>query len=702
MQNVEEFYFGDSDSASEKSLKSPTNAAFVSVLENCKLENFSSYRYTNSPSDPELDVTTTAPPQYLPSIPEAIVHLKLLKAFEVMKKHVIGSDNITNLDEYKTKQWQIFVTNACRRFIIFLSALKEIEIPECGNEEKEVFEHGNIKHDKFISIMKNLMPPLDVIMVWHAFLLNPKSFYDVAIKNKIFHIANYPFPLHLIDQFIDDSTFEFKVPSSYKDNYLSVLEKFTKDPIDLEYDYNKTSMFEHLVCIYCPICRKQVTDMFPITNDANTGFADKELDVPNIEHNKSECYHSIPASFTHDELRKMMLKHDITEFSPLQGTHKYFTHVICNPRFKNRKGLLISYDVSKTVEDSWDNEKNLTDLIRSVAAKHRNYVEFNPIYLTVPKGVEIGEDLVGCVLRQERFVEKMNKIDWLHSPLIFKSMSESAIRYLRFFEMLTDINLKQILVPTLDIDLLWHTHQLTMYGYFRDCRSSAIHSVIDHDDKIDEGRLDDGFTFTSKRYKLLYKEDYSICYCLYCTSKRTVPLSKLTKFFKTKRRSQRELETIKANPLYGEGVSLSHISTHNSIQLPTPVAKARREKDKNKTNWEDNTYIDYPFMFVILPGSPVTDGHFYGDGLCSSILTSCASVAGTCCNMGATDGAACVGAGLVAGACGNANIGGTVFEIGGVCGANNNNTLSCAGNAACAGSGGGNCAGGGSNNPFGN
>ena len=23
-----------------------------------------------------------------------------------------------------------------------------------------------------------------------------------------------------------------------------------------------------------------------------------------------------------------------------------------------------------------------------------------------------------------------------------------------------------ILVPTLDIDLLWHTHQLSMYGYF--------------------------------------------------------------------------------------------------------------------------------------------------------------------------------------------------------------------------------------------
>ena len=61
------------------------------------------------------------------------------------------------------------------------------------------------------------------------------------------------------------------------------------------------------------------------------------------------------------------------------------------------------------------------------------------------------------------------------------------MRYSRFFEMLTDANLRQMLVPTLDIDLVWHTHQLTMYGYFRDCRGSPVHTVIDHDDKVDEG-----------------------------------------------------------------------------------------------------------------------------------------------------------------------------------------------------------------------
>ena len=37
----------------------------------------------------------------------------------------------------------------------------------------------------------------------------------------------------------------------------------------------------------------------------------------------------------------------------------------------------------------------------------RDYLQFNLIHLTVPNNtISIGEDLVGCVLRQESFVKK--------------------------------------------------------------------------------------------------------------------------------------------------------------------------------------------------------------------------------------------------------------------------------------------------------
>ena len=40
-----------------------------------------------------------------------------------------------------------------------------------------------------------------------------------------------------------------------------------------------------------------------------------------------------------------------------------------------------------------------------------------------------------------------------------------------------------------------------MYGYFHDCLNSPCHSAIDHNDKIEEAKLDNGFEYTSKAYK---------------------------------------------------------------------------------------------------------------------------------------------------------------------------------------------------------
>lgn len=355
----------------------------------------------------------------------------------------------------------------------------------------------------------------------------------------------------------------------------------------------------------------------------------------------------------------------------------------------------------------------MDDILKSLNAKHRrelvrqrillrNYLQYNLISLTVRGGVQVGEDLVGCVLRQERFVEKMNKLDWLHSPLVFKSLQEAVLRYSRFFEMLTDANLRQMLVPTLDIDLAWHTHQLTMYGYFRDCRGSAVHTVIDHDDKVDEGRLDDGFSFTAKRYKQLYKEEYSVCFCLYCTSKRSDSLRKFSQFFKTKKQTKKEEYLRQSHPLFSRGEGFSHISAHNSVRLPTELASSRREK--KPAPWADNTYLLYttPLLFVVPPIAPITEGQcdFYGNGLCTSATTLCSSIGGTCCNIApcsGNGGAACFGTGLNPSNYGHARIGGSVVEIGGVCGADNNSTSAgCVGASGCSGGAAGNCTGGGS------
>jgi hypothetical protein len=65
-----------------------------------------------------------------------------------------------------------------------------------------------------------------------------------------------------------------------------------------------------------------------------------------------------------------------------------------------------------------------------------------------------GIDLVGAVLRQGTFVQKMHKLDWLHSPNIMSTVQRLIVKYHRFVRLAAE-HPKQTVVPTLDIDLAW-------------------------------------------------------------------------------------------------------------------------------------------------------------------------------------------------------------------------------------------------------
>lgn len=52
------------------------------------------------------------------------------------------------------------------------------------------------------------------------------------------------------------------------------------------------------------------------------------------------------------------------------------------------------------------------------------------------------------------------------------------------------------LVPTVAIDMVWHTHQMHPKRYAREC-SAIAGMVLDHDDTAEEDALDAGFRTTS-------------------------------------------------------------------------------------------------------------------------------------------------------------------------------------------------------------
>lgn len=64
-------------------------------------------------------------------------------------------------------------------------------------------------------------------------------------------------------------------------------------------------------------------------------------------------------------------------------------------------------------------------------------------------------DLVGAVIRQGSFIEKMHSIDWIHSPALDATMTRLIAKYGRYFEILEKFP-GQVAVPTLDVDLAWY------------------------------------------------------------------------------------------------------------------------------------------------------------------------------------------------------------------------------------------------------
>lgn len=127
-------------------------------------------------------------------------------------------------------------------------------------------------------------------------------------------------------------------------------------------------------------------------------------------------------------------------------------------------------------------------------------------------------DLCGAVIRQGSFIEKMITIDWLHSPSASNTMARLLAKYHRFFGIMAAHPTK-VAVPTLDVDLAWHTHQLSPSSYYvySIMRTSKL---IDHDDKIEESALSTSFEWTSKVYQETYGEVYSECTCWYCEGKQ--------------------------------------------------------------------------------------------------------------------------------------------------------------------------------------
>jgi Glycine-rich domain-containing protein-like len=119
-------------------------------------------------------------------------------------------------------------------------------------------------------------------------------------------------------------------------------------------------------------------------------------------------------------------------------------------------------------------------------------------------------DLVAASLRQREFATKItsNECAGIDTPV---ALSNATVRYHKFLLLMKrvkNVKRKVALVPTLDIDLCWHTHQLQAPSYRKWC-VEHLGAAINHDDTVGKDTLDTGLKETNAAWSKAYRESYT-------------------------------------------------------------------------------------------------------------------------------------------------------------------------------------------------
>lgn len=681
----------------------------------------------------------------VPSNDECIAHLKFLSVLASLREDISETDGLFGIYDasagafgsnwekasakIREKRWAVYVARAVDRFESWFNFLPKSSVGsgQGGRLRMEDILNGrkferlvDTAHPK-LTWTADSMPPLDVLIVLHSFMLNPRNFLEDCIRQTKMMLWHAGFPWTQVDACIDPETFIY-TPTAAS---IATFEAGTSRSWDNLYD----SPVKQVSCPGCDaILKCNWTDGNLGTNvdyafEGCRGFADKEFRV---------ACESCNIHITHEMLRLKKFRHDIERLQnlnlPLPGTilsvkgmPKATTSVAPAKEdvlFPNRLVLAgLGQDLNSLTHPRNLEHQNMTAVRKAFekALQSRQLVSeakkstFPSKKLDFDQKVAIRRmmsrywensspfalDLVGAVLRQGVFVNKMKGIDWIHSPALESTMTRLRKKYTIFFQIMAE-NPGHIAVPTLDVDLAWHTHQLTPSAYFAYSVHKMSDEFVDHDDKIDENKLSDAFEWTSKRYqKITGGEVYSECTCWYCEAIRESHNNQsVFSSTETSRAKSRALDLHDRNDISGNMEKSPHISAHNAVRGQSLAASKIAARQQMKLDADYNRAVykarsagkkpptkneyamayvwGYPMyvpMYAPYTADPCITGSMYS---CNpSCMNTSLGAAGNC----------------VSGACGGS------VSFGGCC-----STSACGGGSAgggCSGGGGGGGSGGG-------
>ena len=355
--------------------------------------------------------TTSSDMTRLPNIAECATHLELLETFYVLRQKILRSETVDGVFGISPNPQQKTGRHGDTKLL----------------KDQTLWERRQVKWPKFIEIAvirfliwrdlcerdvsKYKTPPVDVLMVWHAFLLNPRLFRVHCGEGSFFRRQ---FPWSRVHKAINNSDWTFVMPQEAAETF-----------------------------------------------EEGTGLSSDLLE----------------------------------ELSDWKASHEEFN------------SELVGSMASLTLED----HPRIPDWVAALPAEDQVRRHFDALHL-IDSGLAV--QFRDAVPRQASFVDKMNAHMWIRSPGLPGTLNRAVDRYSKFLRLMK-LYPTTMFVPTLDIDLAWHTHQCSPRMYFRGTQLWAGR-FINHDDTIVKDTLDDGFDTTKKLFRVHFGKEYRNCGCWDC------------------------------------------------------------------------------------------------------------------------------------------------------------------------------------------
>lgn len=443
-------------------------------------------------------------PQLMPSDLEA--HLVLLGAFHRLKEEVLSLKGIkADIPMEPEERWAVFLQRAVYRF-------EQWAIRMIGGEGQEEEESSKPR-----TLEPNEVPPLDVLMVWHTYMLNPRTYHEDCIRKLPGLLRIGSLPLVQLASSIDQETL---LPHPASEGRVSAFSSFTEQPF--EPPINTTS--EETVTVFCPSCSQPNT--IPWITYKGDGYAQRAFGCA-CSHCKFEFNKETLGmrKFFEDFQRFMMdtsrnfMANTVLDYQTGLAANPDMSNLLCLQYLRLREGMNPIRPESLGKQIGWT-FKALEAYCRTGLMARRD----KP-HMGTPRQLSIliapyrspglaSLDLASAVMRQMGFIDKMVNLGFTE-PGRWEddndTLTRCVVRYHHFLDLMAAMPGK-FAVPTLDIDLAWHTHQLLCDSY-RKLRN-IIGIVPDHDDKVGQGALSTAYDKTAEAWKELYGVPYSVCGCI--------------------------------------------------------------------------------------------------------------------------------------------------------------------------------------------